>query len=120
MVKRAWNDPTWTPPDKGRQREPVSEVRLMPEYTVELPLWGCEWWHLGLDPRLLDDLADWQAYFDQHFDHMHGWNEASARDEWAAQATHLTDRLRKALPVDVELGVDLWPLLADPPGPSDS
>ena len=85
----------------------------MPEYVCELPLWGCERWELGLEPALLDDLADWQSFFDRRFDSMQGWHDTAAREEWAARATLLAARLRGALPDDVELSIDLWPLLGD-------
>ena len=50
-------------------------VKLMPEYTIELPLWLCDWWELRLPSDLLDRLADWQAMFDANFDPLQGVGE---------------------------------------------
>ena len=82
----------------------------MPEYTVELPLWHSEWWELGLPVNLLNDLADWQAQFDAHFDHEQGWSDDGVRRAWQADANALIERLRDALPKDIRLEVDLWPI----------
>jgi hypothetical protein len=85
-------------------------VKLRPEYTVELPLWLADWWELGLKPALLNDLADWQAVFDEFFDPSDGWADAVVRDNWERDAERLIERLRAALPPGVALEVDLWPL----------
>jgi hypothetical protein len=83
----------------------------MPEYTVELPLWGYEWEELGLPPNLLDDLADWQATFDAEYDSEKGcWPDETVKQAWARRADTLVARLRQALPDAISLEVDLWPL----------
>lgn len=83
----------------------------MPEYTVALPLWDQDWRALHLEPPLLGALADWQQVFDYHFMLSKGWTDIAVRDEWR-QPQKCSPRLRCALPEDVELVVDLWPLTA--------
>ena len=84
----------------------------MPEYRVGLPLWDQDWRALHLHPSLLSALADWQQRFDDHFVPGEGWTETVVQDERAEAAEMLTETLRRALPKDVELVVDLWPLTA--------
>jgi hypothetical protein len=113
--RRPWEDPQWSPskPPLVRDEAGRALVRLMPEYTVDLPLWGQHWQALDLEPSLLSALADWQRQFDAHFIPSKGWTDAVVRDEWAAVAQDLSRRLRRALPEDVDLDVNLWPLTAD-------
>jgi hypothetical protein len=106
-VARAWNVAGWQPPAASSDATTPTQVKLMPEYGAELPLWLCEWWDLELDPELLDALADWQATFDGRFDPSGGWLDPSARDRWAVDARLLVERLRQALPAEIELVVDL-------------
>jgi hypothetical protein len=68
----------------------------MPEYAVELPLWNCDCQQLRLQPELLDDLADWQAEFDAHFDPYKGWTDPAVRQRWEERADRLVERLREA------------------------
>lgn len=82
----------------------------MPEYSVELPLWISDWWELGLSPDLLNQLADWQEVFDTNFDSMEGWRTETARESWKLEGDRLAGELRKALPSNIELHVDLWPV----------
>lgn len=41
-------------------------VRLSPDCTADLPLWGQDWEALNLDASLLSALADWQQQFDDN------------------------------------------------------
>ncbi|MCA1707344.1 MAG: hypothetical protein LC808_30390 [Actinobacteria bacterium] len=111
---RPWEDPYWLPSKAPLKRDKTGRavVRLMPEYLVELPLWDQDWRVLHLEPPLLSALAEWQQQFDDHFMPSKGWTDTAVRDEWAAAAEVLTRRLRRALPKDVDLVVDLWPLTA--------
>jgi hypothetical protein len=106
---RAWNDPTWTPPFDD-DPDPVTSIKLMPEYGVELPLWGADWWQLGLATDLLNDLADWQEQFDTGFSCETGWKTSDVAVGWARRGADLATELRKQLPPSIELGVDLWPV----------
>jgi hypothetical protein len=82
----------------------------MPDYSADLPLWGRDWEPLNLPPYLLDRLAQWQDDFDAHFDSFGGWKSNDARYRWSREALRLETELREALPDDVELEVDFWPL----------
>jgi hypothetical protein len=105
-----WNVTGWARHSAARRLDPDVPVKLMPEYSVELPIWNYSWRDLGLEPSLLDALADWQAEFDAHFDPERGWTDDSVRARWAEESERLVARLRLALPSDVRLDVDLWPL----------
>jgi hypothetical protein len=85
----------------------------MPEYNVELPLWGRSWQTLGLSAPLLDRLAEWQSEFDANFDAYKGWKSEEARSQWAEGAVDVVAELQAALK-GIPLEVDLWPLDADP------
>ena len=121
MKRRPWNNPPTQPAKKDTSRRRNDrlpgalgslKVKLMPEYNVELPLWGCSWQRLGLDASLLDRLADWQSEFDDNFDAYKGWKLEEARSRRAERADELVAELRVALK-GIPLEVDLWPLDAE-------
>jgi hypothetical protein len=72
---RTWNDPAWTPAF-DEDPDPVTSITLMPEYGIELPVWGAGWWQLGPPTDLLNDLADWQEQFDTGFSYESGWTSS--------------------------------------------
>ena len=106
---RARNDSSWSPPHDD-DPVPVTKVTLMPEYGVELPLWGADWWELGPTRPLLDELADWQEQFDTNFSSETGWLNDSIADECERRADALASAVAEQLPPDVPFGVDLWPI----------
>jgi hypothetical protein len=110
LVDRAWRVEHHRGAGTGGSLDPGIPVKLMPEYSVELPLWHYYWGELGLPTDLLDDLADWQATFDSEFDPERGWGDETVKLESARQADVLIARLRQALPDAISLEVDLWPL----------
>lgn len=88
-------------------------VRLSPDYSARLPLWGRPMDRIDvddLDASLVEALRKWQAEFDREFHYERGWSSDVARWRWADAAIGLEERLRLALPPWVELEVDLWPL----------
>jgi hypothetical protein len=107
---RAWNDPSWTPPDDDDDPDPVTSITLMPEYGVELPLWGADWWQLDLPPDLLDEPADWQKQFNTSHRPETGWISEAVATERAHRANDLAEALRRALPASLPVRVDLWPV----------
>lgn len=80
----------------------------MPEHGVEIPLWGGDWRSLGLSADLIADLRDWQSMFEASFRPRRRWK--AVKDEWATTGGTLAERIRRELPADVTLSVDLWPL----------
>ncbi len=64
----------------------------------------------GLAAALLDGLASWRQEFDDNYDPMTGWTSHEIRANWAKEARNLEFELRRSLPENVELTVDLWPL----------
>jgi hypothetical protein len=84
-------------------------VRLMPDYSARMPLWG-GWQRLDLPELLLRRLAAWQEDFDSNFHWDHGWRSSAARDAWAAEAATLERLLRQAVGERARVTVDLWPL----------
>ena len=92
---------------EARERTPL---RLMPECAADLPLWGRSLEPLDLSPWLLDRLAQWQDDFDENFDPFNGWKTPEAREKWRREADRLASELRAALPDEIQLEVDLWPL----------
>lgn len=88
-------------------------VRLMPEYGVDVPLWGGDWETLALSDSLLADLVKWQAEFDETFSpssraDRSQWVAIKAR--WEQDAQSLAARIRREIPPHFELVIDLWPL----------
>ena len=74
----------------------------MPEYSADLPLWLSDWWELGLNPELLNRLADWQEVFDGNFDPSEGWRNDAVRDGWRSEGERLASQLREAVPETVK------------------
>jgi hypothetical protein len=87
------------------------ELKLMPEYCVDVPLWPRS---LDTDamvpPVLIQRLIQWQAAFARSFSDICGWTSGAAMEQWANDAILLEQDLRHALPPSVTLIVDLWPL----------
>lgn len=91
-------------------------IKVMNDYCVRWPLW----WtrdvgfatadELGLTEALTNELLEWAAHFDAHFDHLAGWDSPEARAHHATVADDVVTRLRAELGPDVPLQVDLWEL----------
>jgi hypothetical protein len=85
----------------AKAQRPKQQVRLMNEYTVDLPLWGEEGlqdpesWPLSDD--LLERLRAWAAGFNEHFDHEHGWDDPSRASGHAAAGRTLRDEVADEL-----------------------
>ena len=112
LVARPWNEPGWLPSANEIEFE-TEVVCLSPDYSADLPLWGCNWWTLGLTVELLNALADWQEDFDRSFRHDTGWTDEAAANAWAHRGGELADALRNALPPTIALEVSLWPIEND-------
>ncbi len=95
---------------EAQRRARSGPLKLMPDYSVDLPHWGRDVEPLNLPPHLLDRLAQWQNEFDANFDPSGRWRSNEARDRWSREALRLETELRAALPGNVELEVDFWPL----------
>ncbi len=95
---------------EAQRRARSGPLKLMPDYSAHLPLWGRDVEPLNLPPYLLDRLAQWQDEFDANFDPFGGWKSNEVRDRWSREALRLETELREALPDDVDLEVDFWPL----------
>jgi hypothetical protein len=85
--------------------EPV--VKLMPEYSVDIPLWG-PWPELDLSETLLAQVRSWQESFDESFRWNSGWMSSAARDRWAQEAEVIEAELRQEVGDRVDVVVDLW------------
>jgi hypothetical protein len=86
-------------------------LKLMPEYGVDVPLWPrSDDTDAMIPAELLQRLIRWQASFDESFHYDRGWRNVETRETWGHEARLLEKRLRQALPHDVQLVVDLWPL----------
>lgn len=83
----------------------------MAEYGVDIPLWPQSQEIEDLvPPHLLQRLVRWQQRFDDSFHWERGWCDEATKLEWSEEAQALEGLLRDALPPDVVLTVDLWPL----------
>ena len=112
MGENAWwhpgkDDLDWDEPLPG-------QIDLSPDYSADLPLWGCggmlAWQNTKFSPQLLDRLTAWQQEFDANFHWETGWRSAEIRDHWASQAEGLAADVRAELGSRAELTVRLWPL----------
>ena len=93
-------------------------IRMMPEYSVDVPLFPQSDFTDALVPEeLLARLIRWQKEFDENFHWDHGWQSTEVRDRWAAEAVPLEAALRMALEGKADLVVDLWPLPGSGPRP---
>jgi len=97
-------------------------LKLMPDYECEFPLWARDRVvgqvrfnadqaaSLGLPSNLIDQLSNWQAQFDDGFHHRRGWTSDDDRLSWTRTSERLIAQLRRHLPEDVALEIDLWPI----------
>jgi hypothetical protein len=84
-------------------------IKLRPEYSVEIPLWG-PWEDLDLSETLLTRLRNWQESFDESFRWDSGWVSSAAQDRWAQEAAAIEGELRQEVGDRFEVVVDLWPI----------
>ena len=101
------------PTPVGRQRlrkRPDDYVELMADYSCDMPLWGTVDWEreLALSAALLDRLVAWQLRFDSNFRYDRGWTDDAERETWTRDADALCADLRREIPSDIPLVVDLW------------
>src|SRR5215472_9707880 len=82
-------NPWWHPSDDDLGwDEPLPVIiRLAPDYSAPLPLWGegfgnIDWRYTKFPAALLDRLAAWQQEFDDNHHYETGWRSAPARDRW--------------------------------------
>jgi len=99
----------------GRQRLrkwPDNYVKLMADYMDDMPLYGTLDWEseLALSRGLLDRLLAWQLKLDTNFHYERGWLDEAERAIWSRDAEDLCADLRRELPADIPLVVDLWPI----------
>lgn len=98
-------------PGAGRRGEDAVDVKLMPEYSAGIPLWG-QWKPLELSASLLARLRQWQLDFDSSFHWETGWQSEVARERWSEEARQLEADLRTEIGNRADVTVDLWPLKA--------
>lgn len=108
MAKGFWNRNGFSP-DAELPKEGVAGIKLMPEYCVDLPLWG-PWEELELSESLLGWLRRWQQDFDSSFHWETGWRSDVARARWSDQARRLEAGLRAEVGSRAEVSANLWPL----------
>lgn len=79
-------------------------IRMLPEYSVDYPLWEAggpkspfDPGDLGLSEELDGALLDWAAHFHRHFHHDRGWDTPAHRDHWARWADDLAARLEREI-----------------------
>lgn len=86
-------------------------ITLMPEYSVEVPLWPqADKTDDLVSEALKSKLKAWQATFDTNFSWQTGWDSEDVKVAWAEDAKILEAELRVELAGIVEVEVDLWPL----------
>ena len=88
----------------------MPQLKLMPEYRADGPLWGMDLGLLDLPGSLMNRIGDWQQFFDDNCDFNRKWTSDDAKVWWATESDEIVVELRMRLPRDVELIVDLWPL----------
>jgi hypothetical protein len=76
-------NPWWHPSDDdlGWDESLPVIIRLAPDYSAPLPLWGegfgnIDWRYTKFPPALLDRLAAWQQEFDDNYHYETGWRSA--------------------------------------------
>lgn len=93
----------------GQPPAELNYVKLMPDYSAEMPLWGMPWKDLNLDPALIDRLRAWQRQFDDHFHYERGWDDADIATAWRFEREVLADALRDSVGPSIEVRADPWP-----------
>ena len=96
---------------------PTERVKLMPEYSCDIPVWCDEgsWEDFNLPTDLVARLAAWQAQFDANFRWDGGWLNADVRESWTRESEVLVADLRSSLGEEITLEVDLWPIAPERP-----
>jgi hypothetical protein len=102
--------PPVDPRTSGTTRPTV--VELSPEYGYDLPLSvDGSYDHLHISDELYERLAGWQAQF-EIFDPSNpdSGDWVAVRDAWAATGRALLEELRRVVPADIDVVLDLWPI----------
>lgn len=81
-------------------------IRLFPDYSRDYPLWenSTPTWDVGytttpetygLSKELGEDLAGWQAFFEEHADPLKGWDTEANLQKWLRDGEWLAHRLQE-------------------------
>lgn len=85
-------------------------VNIMVDYNADLPLWfdeSCNPIHI-LSGELLQDLRNWQRWFDLHYDLDLGWDSPSSNRAHTKWGESLRARVSGELGPDVEVSLHTW------------
>lgn len=85
---------------------PRRVIRLFCDYCRDYPLWenSTPTWDVGyattpetygLSHELSEDLAGWQAFFEQHADPFEGWDTEANHEKWLRDGERLAHRLQQ-------------------------
>ena len=80
-------------------------IRLFPEYSRDYPLWenSTPSWDVGytttpetygLSRQLGEDLAAWQAFFEEHANPFEGWDSDANLQKWLSDGESIAVRLQ--------------------------
>ncbi|MCR2786125.1 MULTISPECIES: hypothetical protein [unclassified Microbacterium] len=80
-------------------------IRMFADYSRDFPLWenSTPTWDVGytttpetygLSQELTEDLAGWQAFFEEHADPFEGWDADTNLQKWLRDGEWLADRLQ--------------------------
>ena len=91
-------------------KEAAQLVRVMNEYGASLPVWYLdepEQIHAVLKMSTIQALEAWSRYFQENFDHEHGWPDQDKAKEQYKIGLELARQVRRELPET--LRVEYWP-----------
>lgn len=97
------------------------QIRLFPDYSRDYPLWenSTPTWDVGyattpetygLSHELGQDLAGWQAFFEEHADPFDGWDSDANLQKWLRDGEWLARRLEEEVQdfADVKREFGVW------------
>ena len=96
-------------------------IRVFPDYSRDWPLWenSTPGWDVGytttpstygLSEELTARIAEWNAFWEAHFDDADGWDSIEARDQWGATGEEIVERLSEEVAEFADVTYEPWPL----------
>lgn len=95
-------------------------IRMFPDYGRDYPLWetSTPTWDVGytttaadygLSEELGEDLADWQAFWEEHGTGSEGWDTDENRQAWLREGERLARRLNTEVQEFADVQIEFGP-----------
>ncbi|GAA2045690.1 hypothetical protein GCM10009720_28180 [Yaniella flava] len=105
----------------GKRAPERRVIRLCPDYGRDWPLWESSTPTRAVgyttDPEIYDlseqlsqDMARWNAFWEQHFDPFEGWDDHESRERWRREGERIAACLCREVVLFADVQYEPWPL----------